>query len=207
MPPNQLLPNTVWNEKEKVWFWNGRTEPQESGSEGANGGEADAGEFFFDKHERVRFRVEGEEWKDQAPGEAQMARKMEMGAVAAAKGKQRADGVGAGMGAVEREKVKEGRCPWRITVSRPCIRLDGAVLIWVGVTGKHVSIWTWVHGVVVMGTACIVYGVRNQSLSFMSSKSFHHISSDTQILYYVRKTMRLSCAKVFTHVHSCFGGH
>ncbi|KAA6409694.1 MAG: DNA-directed RNA polymerase III subunit RPC8 [Lasallia pustulata] len=50
VPPNLMFPGSFFNVQEQCWVWN-------------NEGQ----EYFYDKYEWVRFRVEQEHWHDQSP--------------------------------------------------------------------------------------------------------------------------------------------
>ncbi|MCJ1297601.1 DNA-directed RNA polymerase III subunit rpc25 [Hypocenomyce scalaris] len=50
VPPNLMFPGSFFNVQEQCWVWN-------------NEGQ----EYFYDKYEWVRFRVEQEYWHDQSP--------------------------------------------------------------------------------------------------------------------------------------------
>jgi len=50
VPPNLMFPGSFFNRSEQCWVWN-------------NEGQ----EYFYDKYEWVRFRVEQEHWHDQSP--------------------------------------------------------------------------------------------------------------------------------------------
>lgn len=137
IPPSHLFQPTTFsppsaNEAKPVWVWHN-----------------DGSDYYFDANEKVRWRVEEEFWRDQAPdgpafdnwnqgrgvagvgsgatgatGGASNGRAsggLERGASNAARGIERMDEEGAGMGIEERERVKELRCPYRLigSMSQP----------------------------------------------------------------------------------------
>ena len=117
--------NLASNEEEKAWIW-----------------QNDGNSYYFDKHERVRFRVEEEHWSDAGPAEdadAGMrppgpAEEMELFPKGELANSKITNGVN-GQHAVEDEKESErkkesakrvetlmGRtCLWRIVVSKTCV--------------------------------------------------------------------------------------
>ena len=50
VPANMLPPNSSFNHQDQLWIWDNDNEM-----------------FYFDHHEAVRFRIESENWVDQAP--------------------------------------------------------------------------------------------------------------------------------------------
>lgn len=111
-----MFPNTSYRADENVWVWNGLLD--EDGAQGP--GE----QLFLDVGERVRFKVEGEIWTDQAPVMGRRAEVLAAAAAARAEKEESArekDAVkGKGpvrKGTLEKEEFKKGKCPWRLVVS------------------------------------------------------------------------------------------
>ena len=94
--PSNLLDPSTYDPREATWIWTSE----------------DGSKFFFDKNERVRFRVEEEVWTDQAVdeegGDLVVQGKVETagGEEGAAKRKRE-----------EEERRRKGRTPWRLVAS------------------------------------------------------------------------------------------
>jgi DNA-directed RNA polymerase III subunit RPC8 len=93
--PSNLLDPSRYDPRENTWVWTSE----------------DGSQFYFDKAERVRFRIEEEIWTDQAVDE-------EGGDLVVERTAQPADGDDEGARArKEEENRRKNRTPWRLVAS------------------------------------------------------------------------------------------